>query len=362
MWPVVAMSLATCASLSAANYDDAQLRNLENRVCTLEQRKGACGMINPSARPYVKCGADVFITADLLVWQANANGLGFAIENQGSTTVLNDGRIKDPKFDWDVGFRVGLGYNMPHDGWDIYADWTSFHTHARNSQSAPVGGSLLAVWNNPNLGGVAFDSNIQDAKANWRLRLNMVDLELGREFFVSKWMTLRPHMGLRTAWVRQKYNVRYLNSNFFGFAGTASDTVKMKNRYWGLGIRSGLDTQWGLGCGWSIYGDAALSLLRGNFRVDEKETVSVTSTLSPKLRDRFQATRAMADLAMGLRWDQLFGDDEYRLAIQAGWEHHLFFGQNQLKNFVSDSFEGKYTENNGDLGLSGFTLEVRFDF
>jgi hypothetical protein len=357
--PTLALSLVALTSFVDASYDDAQVRNLENRVSALEQRKGANGMINPPARPYIKDGVDLFVFGDLLFWRANENGLGYVIENKMSTSTLRDGRLKDPNFDWDFGYRVGLGYNIPRDGWDVTADWTHFSTTASNSELAPVGGALFPIWQSPDLNFAS--TNLTQASTFWRLRLNEIDLALGREFFVSKWLTLRPFMGLRTAWLRQKFNVTYTGTNIFGLTGAMSDKIQMKNRFWGIGLLGGLDTQWGLGAGFSIYGDLGLSMLRGHFRINQDETVQTLNTVLTHLRERLRATRVITDLALGLRWDQVFADC-FRVMLQAGWEDHVFLGQNVLKNFIDSSMEGKYTEQNGDLALDGFTFELRLDF
>ena len=163
--------LATVAA--RADVSDAQVRNLENRVSALEQRKGASGMINPSGRPEVKDGADVFVTADLLVWQAHENGLGYVVKANGPN--LTKSHTREPHFNWDPGFRVGFGINTPHDGWDLYANWTYYHTKARSNVS---NGTEYPVFANPTYigGGTASSSN-----AKWKLNLNMLDVELGRE-------------------------------------------------------------------------------------------------------------------------------------------------------------------------------------
>ena len=83
MWPAAAASLVAVTScLSAA--DDMQTRNLENRISALEKRGGAGGgMLNPSSRPGVRDGSDVFITAAALYWKPNETGLSYAIQENG---------------------------------------------------------------------------------------------------------------------------------------------------------------------------------------------------------------------------------------------------------------------------------------
>jgi hypothetical protein len=373
MWPAAAASLVAFTSLLSA-ADDAQVRNLENRVSALEQKRSARGMINPNAGPCVN-GSDFFITADLLYMQAHQDGLTYGIENKDGNTFVNDGDMKDPHFKWNVGFRVGLGYKLPCDGWDLTLDWTRIHNHASNKDDQPLPGTIYASWGNPQAANVANtgtfnDIEAEEAKVHWRLRLNVLDLELGRAFYTSKWLTLRPFIGLRAAWVHQKYRVKYEDGPFTiaqGSGGRFGDLrAHMKNNYYGVGPRAGFDTEWGLSCGWSIYGDVAVSLLLGRFHVDQDVDFEPSSS-STELRQlgvdhHFTSGKAVTDLAIGLRWERSFCDCCYYLRLQAGYEHHLFFSQNQMNRFVDSAVSGAYVSNLGDLSLHGWSLSARFDF
>ncbi|HEY5259394.1 MAG TPA: hypothetical protein VIJ46_02020, partial [Rhabdochlamydiaceae bacterium] len=54
---------------------DSEIMALKQRVKTLEQRKEGSNRVTPPARPDVKDGADLFITADVLLWRAEEDGL-----------------------------------------------------------------------------------------------------------------------------------------------------------------------------------------------------------------------------------------------------------------------------------------------
>ncbi len=372
MWPAAAASLVAITSLLNA-ADDAQVRNLENRVSALEQRRNSNGIINPNARPGVRNGSDLFVTADLLYMKAEENGLTYGIENCGSSENILNGKMKDPHFKWDFGFRVGVGYNLPHDGWDLYLDWTRLYSRAHASESDEVPSTIFATWANPQITGFN-DIKCNEADAHWRLHLNVVDLELGREFFTSKWLTLRPFIGLRGAWIHQRYHVEYEDGSFFinnegeelEDAEDGELDIRMKNNYWGVGLRGGLNTLWGLCGGWSIYGDLAISLLYGRFHVRQAENFIATGSDTKEnqlyVDHGFTSGRAVTDLGLGLRWDHSFCDCNYHFGIQAGYEHHMFFGQNQLNRFVDDTVAGAFVSNLGDLTVQGWVLSARFDF
>ena len=355
------LSAAAVFVTTAAHADvsDAQVRNLENRVSALEQRKGASGMINPSGRPEVKDGADIFLTADLLVWQAHENGLGYVIKDNGSN--LNKSHTREPHFNWDPGFRIGFGINTPHDGWDLYANWTYYHTKARSHVS---NGTEYPVFANPAyVGGDTFTSS----NAQWKLNLNMIDVELGREFFVSKWLTLRPFIGLRNAWVYQRMNVDYNAVTVAispGPSAGSSYFTDMKCQFWGMGVRPGLDTQWGVGSGFSFFGNTSLSLLYGFFHQtqDQSSVLSTTTTSYIGNQHSNRVGRAIVETELGVRWEHMLAKDRLHFAVQLGWENLIFFGQNQFDRYVASLDPAMYVANQGDLTLQGYTLAFRLDF
>lgn len=403
LWPAAAASLVAFTSFLTA-ADDTQMRNLENRVSALEQRKGSNGMINPPARPMVRDGVDLFVQVSPFIWQAEQSGLDYAMKWNNSTPASNNsgsGRFKHPHFEWDWGFKLGAGFNTCHDGWDVFLQWTRFHpdrSHASTGVTpfftTTLGTAFPAAVVYPLLlpASTAMGSATgpitstfgpgSGASMSWKFRLDLLDLELGREFFVSKWLTLRPHAGLRSAWLHQRSTVHYYNlTNGDGdtepLVQIADMKVGLKNNFWGMGPRAGLDAQWGMGCGWSLYSDFAASLLLGHFSIYESQEPAIAFGGSPVVgssetfEEKYRAMRAAFDLEIGIRYQQLFCCDQYGLMVQLGWEQHLFVNQNQLTRLATvpttapstaNSYSFTPVTNQGDLGTQGVTLTVEFDF
>ena len=68
------------------------------------------------------------------------------------------------------------------------------------------------------------------------------------------------------------------------------------------------------------------------------------------------------DMMAGLRYDHMFYNDRFHLGLQVGWEHHIYFSQNQFPVFVDDVSKGSFVSNQGDLTFQGWTFAARFDF
>ena len=364
MAPAAIASLVAMTSyLNAADSNSAQMRNLENRVHALENKKNANGMINPPARPLVNngCGFGFSVEADVLLWQAHENNLGFVIESKPAASLLTGGEstVKRPNFEWNWGFRAGIDFDLPHDNWDIDLTWTWMHGHANRVVHANADHSLVPTRGAP---AEIVGSTVQRAKDSWSVKLNVLDLDIGRDFFVSKYLTFRPFVGLRSAWIRQKFDNHYrgLSNGLFEYE------VNDRCRYWGLGLLAGLDTQMNIGQGVSVYAKADVALLNGFFSVKKKEQSTATATASEldiiDLSDNDRIGRAITDLELGLRYDVLFCEERFHLGFSLGWEHHMFFGQNQFLQFADNIATGVEFANQGDLTFQGWTLAARFDF
>jgi hypothetical protein len=351
-------SLAMYTSAIYADGDTAQVRNLENRVTALEQRKGASGMINPQGRPQIRDGADLFVFGDLIYWNAHENGLQVAVKNEGSTTNLSDSKVKTIHGKWNVGFRTGIGYNTMHDGWDLRLTWLRFTDNGHNNNHIHGRNAIYPTRVHP-AELPFFSPGFTKLKSAWHLRLNQLDLDLGREFFVSKWLTLRPHFGLRTDWIRQTLEADYTGPSNRPFANRFE--TELKDHWWGLGLEGGFDTQWGLGNGWSIFGDLSAAIIYG-FHHMKYETEAQPTNVDVDMADRYRVSHPILDLEMGLRWDNMFSNDRFHLGLQIGWEHHIYFSQNQFPLFVDNASLGSFVANQGDLTLQGWTFSARFDF
>ena len=209
---------------------------------------------------------------------------------------------------------------------------------------------------------------VASASANFQLHLNQIELALGREFYVSRALSLKPLVSIVTAWIDQKYNVQYDTMLGIGTLGDGTFNKNTnKNNYWGSGIKGGMNTQWELGWGFSIFGNGAVSILYGKFDVKKTSEVNalaggVLINKTPISLDNFYLARFVTDLSLGMRFDYMFNDDRLHLGLQGGWEDHIYFGQNQFLTSTSMYNVGQIESANQDLTLQGFTLSARLDF
>jgi hypothetical protein len=197
---------------------------------------------------------------------------------------------------------------------------------------------------------------VDEAHARWRLHFNVLDLELGRDFWVSKYLTLRPFVGMKFSWNDQDFDVHYEKE-----AGAKHGFRKLKMdmdlNQTSVGLRSGLDTAWHMWKKWCIFGDFAISGIWNDFDSHRKDHLAKHGdnfvTFSRLHKDTHNVT-AVLEWALGLRFQTAFHNDDFMFLLQAGWEEQIWFNQNQFVMMPNST--------SGNLTLEGLTVKAGFYF
>lgn len=265
-------------------------------------------------------------------------------------------------FKWDVGFRAVLGYLFSNNRWDMTINWTHFNTHAQQCKSTQgnIGLGMFPVWSLAD-DILAYDW-ISISKIRWNLKLNVIDLDFGRLFEWCNRFFLRPTVGLRAAVIDQHIKVRYGGGIFanglnlpaldstFGY-----DTIFMKNNFWGIGPRVGIEPQVNLGCGWRFFASAYGTFTAAVFDICQRETY--LKTLRSFNRCCSHKARGMFDATAGILWKTFIRNNRYALTYAFTWEYHRFFKQIEFKG---DKFG--LVSCDRDLSLQGIGFSASFDF
>lgn len=325
---------------------------------------GPKGEITPNAGPCVACGINAEVTADFIYWKVHEDHLAYITSTgQELTATPTQGKAFQPDFKMEPGFKVGLGLNFEHDGWDSYLQYT--WVRARNIKGSATLSSntifLDTIWE-IQVGGVT----INNASVNWDLHyFNVIDLELGRNFYVSRYLQLRPHFGFKGTWQKQFYEVTFQETVDGGptAGNSVTDFMTQSQFFWGFGMRAGLDAGWHFSKSFSAVGEVAISGLYGQFEVSRTNTshdntanLFISGNNSPfALSNSFHTIVPVFEWFAGLRWETYTCDNDYHFSLEAGWEEQFWGDQNQFLAFLT---EGKI----GNLNFQGLTVKARFDF
>ncbi|QVL58000.1 MAG: hypothetical protein KFB93_02655 [Simkaniaceae bacterium] len=303
--------------------------------------------ITPNAGPRIDSDWNVFLTADFIYWTIRQDGMFYAVSGAG--TGASGGKVHDLDWKWEPGFKVGLGFNLPHDGWDLFAEYTWVRSNISDSKTQSAATStLIPYWNVT--GFIA--GTLTKAQADWDVHYNNVTLDLGRNAYLSQYMKLRLFAGLQAAWINQDYSAQ------FDLETNESGKTKLTQDFWGIGLRAGLNNTFQFTKNWSFFADLYLALLWGEFDLDRKDSVTsragvtndtLKTSVSPWTEE------PVADLAAGFRYDAWLSNDRFHILLQLGWEHQLWILHNEM-------IKASEPDHAGDLLLQGLTFKARFDF
>ena len=292
------------------------------------------------------------LSGEFLIWYASeqpssnwANATRTTINNVG---ILDDVDIPVAAFDWDYGFRVGVGHTMKHDRWDTQLYWAWFRTEAHSN--IPVVNALL------NTVYLEFDGSFflhgdlfgEGASIDWSLLFNMFDWELGRSLAISKALSMRPFIGVKGGWIDQTIHAKVDLAASIGHE-------KLENRFWGVGPSGGMNTKWEMGRfsthSFNLLGDFATAMMWGHWNV--KDVYRNPPAKLPVTIDMPSLGSLMLRGFLGIGWDM--HTNSYRFAVKLGYEMQIWFNQLRLPTLQQLPLHG-------DLTLQGGTFNARFDF
>ncbi len=319
-----------------------------------------------------------------LYWNAKVDGYQFAETlklkglnpGSGPVSINAKGKLITPQFDnWDPGLQLGIGYVFPQrEQWHARLSWTHFDTDNNRTISSP---SSEFPTNTifPTLFPFLTGTVANQASAHWNMHFNTLDLELSKQFAIGKWLSLKPKIGLRAAWIKQHFRVKYhslfvTNTNVFD----SNQKFRCNQEFEGIGLKFGNDLQFYMTRAWSILGNLSTSLLWGSTELKERATglIFISNTNSfPETVDLSRSIdkiRTNLEGQLGLQWQTYYHHGKYRFAASALYSFAYWFSQNHITNqFVTFAPNIQQpaimdSSTNGDLQMQGLNLQFEFDF
>jgi len=297
---------------------------------------------------------------DYLYWQASEDGLEYAMKEKSISPFGVQGLVAAIDFPFKDGFRLGGGIVLPRYDWQLEIDWTRFYNYMRETEEQTFGGepSLSGLWMAPDTDGyVSWGS----ANFSWDLKFDTLDLDLLRIGFANANFSLTPRIGLKRAWIKQHFHVRYERA-FVPAQGLLSNAfydVRFGNDFRSVGPRIGLDTQLWMAWGFNIAVHAATALLYGQLHGHRIDVSSEFASID--LVENINRFKPMVEGKIALEWSKCFGHAA-RFQICVGYEAQYWWGQNQLRTQLSSALPSSNLKANGALTLKGLDLHARFDF
>lgn len=322
----------------------------------------------------------VGISVDYTFWTARQDGLITTLglfSNRTSQDQLAgvDGGMTYPKWKFQSGFKVGLGFAINPWAMDSYIEYTWFYN--RGNGLSPVFTwdvgtvDLFTVpkWFILVQAGVANPSNESEwitlSASSWNNQFNRLDKILSKSYLISRHFLYYVRFGLLGWWDTESLDVLYNDSK------DPHDVIQVQGNQqgWGIGPYMGYGLEFylyraqenqvgffadlGVGLFWSWF-KATVLIQR------ESSTSVVFSDVFTQQNSKnvVWLTAPMLDADLGLRW-MWWCTECFNLLIQVGWELQVWFDHNHMfSSFMtrgSGVCDALYT-------MQGLTVKVMFGF
>ncbi len=312
--------------------------------------------VTPSARGCPNVNG-FYVAGSFIYWKNGYTDMdiGARIQNPGEARQKH----KTLQFDthYDPGFKFGVGYNFQRDVWDVFLNWTWLQS--KHSDNQHVSRHQIVTQ----LGGVTSQTSDATFFANkldsrWHFQFDTVDLELGRNFYIGKHLSMRPYAGLKGAYINQKLHVKYKDVIDDAGLAVSNVTANYKDHQWGVGPRVGINTRWVLGnCNVAFLANVAGSVIWEDFHPSSSTKFTNATGGVPTVgvvRGHRQELNPIAEVFLGFDWGRCINEKVY-INLSAGYEMQYWWDQYKNSNFYDD-------HPNNALNLHGLTTTLRFDF
>jgi|GEM_PF-2450719 len=295
-------------------------------------------------------------------------------------------------FDMAVGLKAGVAYFFEPDGWLLSAnvEWLSAQTTYAQQYDGitryfPT--DYPAVFSNVT---AEFPLDFQAVNANFNIDYYLLDVVLSNGSYFSGAFTFEPFGGIQTSWInyytykqfsRDSNNSAQTNANTNGMLPANRSWVKLTNiNFWGCGPEFGLNANYYLVKGFSVYSTLQLAILLGQTTLGDSTGIVENNPSTPTFQYMGDTNNLMSPTTraiLGLQYDANMCNDTQHLKIRAGFDTRFYFNQHPVvryenqflydRNVTSNElYQYEITrpriEENNTFSMVGLIVDVTYDF
>lgn len=284
---------------------------------------------------YQYTSGPTIVFADVLLWKLREG----SADNWGQIITPADVNQKvtllEVPFNWQAGFRLGLGRKALDSAWDVLIAYTDYQTKKTAHTGVTSGGIYSAYLGNfyaGNPNGANFGPNYRNANIEWTFTFRTVDIEYGRNYHIDSIVKLRPKVGLKSAVINQHINTNWQNPN--APSNFTMATENLKNLFWGIGPYLGFDSAWFIygndKRGLNLFGNVTAGLLSGHWRFKDRYENNTPLSITVN-SDSINTAATLATGQFGVEWMGHILNSEAKLRL--GYEAQVWFNQVQYYSF-----------------------------
>lgn len=359
----LACAMLLSGSVFAEADNEMRISKIESQLrdSATTNARGTYGAKLADASPNID-GYGFYVSADVILFQMlqDSNEYGVLV-NAPSAGVDPWGtygptKVLKTSFDWDWGFRTGIGYYAEHDFWQSGFEFTYFQTQTSGNTQAGTN-QFLGYFCDYSPEYIYGDSVAATyASDSWKVHFYNLDWKIGKDFFVSKYLSFLPEIGLKATWLYQnRYYKNSVPATRFGSSYTQQYS-NVSDHYTGVGPKADITTKLWLGRHFSLIGTVDAALLFGSNKMDVDQlfywqyqgTVSNPNTSHQKKNH----VSPYLGVRIGFAYDTNFMDDAFNLGIKLTYEQQWYSNANRMPFFQEKAASNDVSFQGVDLGFT----------
>jgi hypothetical protein len=303
--------------------------------------------ISESARFQVRDGWGFGFNLQFNEYAASGDSREIAYES--TSTQVPDGKVITFDSKYKAGFSAGFVLNTPNDHWNLTGNYLWFlGTEHENKDETSYFSPIFNL--------VPYDLNMNSFYSDWRLQINVADLNLSRAYYSGTNLTFEPLLGLKVAVIQDDFK---LVANVSG-ESLLSQEGKTESFSWGVGPKLGVKGNWLLGAGFSLFGDISSALLYTTYTDLGVTYLNSIGIKSLAKNDNAQLIQPIIDTSVGINLGTYAWQNSFFINLDVSYNLAVFFSQNMARALVSTATSAQATPAN--LYLQGLSVRLSLEF
>jgi hypothetical protein len=281
-------------------------------------------------------------SAEYLFWKLHSDNLHFAWTEDNLVGNFGEATLIDVQLDYEDGYRVRGAYQTAC-GWELAAVFTDYHTSGETT-IVDVDGAGIAVIHDTRL--PIDGTTYQQATGAYSFDLQIIDAEFAKVITLDCCTDLRLFGGFRFADIEQHLRAIYQIAP--GVIDTFNEDVNARL----YGIRVGSEGEWCFCRRLGLYGRLAGSILTGSVHHNYQATLAAGGNGETGPIHLFQGAIPVLEVAAGVKYHYCGWE------IAAGYEASSWFGLSKSMRPMDDVDETRFSNEQFDIVLQGWTFRV----
>jgi len=281
-------------------------------------------------------------------------------------------------FDLEPGLRVSVGHDFDHDDWKVKADFEWLYSNAKYNDTVDTGNFYIVhqISEYSSTTDLINEPQYRTLNANLEVDYFLLDVYLSRGSYFSGHFSYSPFAGIKASWINFKGAKKFSNdSDTSRLAANTAYLMRDNVDFWGVGPMVGMDGNYHICAGWSVFSSANLAILFGQSHLKNYYGFVTTEAYpgGTLTRSKLDVLSPTMRGIIGVQYDQDVFDDTQHFSFRAGFDSRYYFNQYPIIEYVarrkSESSASDLrlqgnpnTIENGSWGMLGLLLDVAYDF